>query len=90
MRYDEQMTHYLLDGHKVTEAAAASAWMRYSETSTYDMPTSISIWQDATTREGEESRAKLRAARIEVCLEDDEDEHRPPETHPHQDQTENN
>lgn len=69
------MTHYLLDGQKVTEAVAASAWMRFSETSTYDMPTSISIWQDASTREGEESREKLRAARIDVCLDDDEDEH---------------
>lgn len=50
------MDQYFLDDRPVAEAQASTAWFEYAERNGIDLPRAISLWEDASTPEGEASR----------------------------------
>jgi hypothetical protein len=48
------------------EPDAANTWFAYAESHGIDIPKAISIWEDAATKEGEESRRVVSAAGITI------------------------
>ncbi|MDE1184022.1 hypothetical protein [Paraburkholderia sp.] len=62
------MGKYFLKSSEVPEPTAANAWFAYAEGHGIDIPKAISIWEDAATIEGEESRRLVSAAGISLDL----------------------
>jgi hypothetical protein len=60
------MGKYFLRSNELPEPDAAIAWFAYAERQGIDIPKAISIWEDAATESGAESRRKVGAAGITV------------------------
>jgi hypothetical protein len=60
------MGKYFLQNHELPEPDAAIAWFAYAESNGIDIPRAISIWEDAATESGTESRQLVRAAGISI------------------------
>jgi hypothetical protein len=60
------MGKYFLQNSEVPEPDAASTWFAYAESHGIDIPKAISIWEDAATESGAESRRVVSAAGIQV------------------------
>jgi hypothetical protein len=55
-----------LQNHEVSEPDAANKWFAYAENQGIDIPKAISIWEDAATESGAESRRIIGAAGITI------------------------
>lgn len=62
------MGKYLLREREIAEPDAANAWFAYAESHGIDIPKAISIWEDAATEEGAESRRLVGQAGIRIDL----------------------
>ncbi|MBN3766886.1 hypothetical protein [Burkholderia sp. Ac-20365] len=62
------MGKYFLREREIAEPDAANAWFAYAESHGIDIPKAISIWEDAPTEEGAESRRLVGQAGIRVEL----------------------
>lgn len=62
------MGKYLLREREIAEPDAANAWFAYAEGHGMDIPKAISIWEDAATEEGAESRRLVGQADIHIDL----------------------
>ncbi|MFP3555975.1 hypothetical protein SB861_35475 [Paraburkholderia sp. SIMBA_049] len=62
------MGKYLLREREIAEPDAANAWFTYAESHSIDIPKAISIWEDAATEEGAESRRLVGQAGIRIDL----------------------
>ena len=62
------MDQYFLDDRPVAEAHASTAWFEYAERNGIDLPRAISLWEDASTLEGEASRQAVAQAGIRVVV----------------------
>ena len=60
------MGKYFIRNTEVAEPDAASAWFSYAQANGIDVPKAISIWEDASTSEGSESRQKVGHAGIRI------------------------
>lgn len=60
------MGKYFLQSHELPEPDAANAWFAYAESHGIDISKAISIWEDAATESGTESRRLVSAAGIRV------------------------
>jgi len=60
------MGKYFLQSHELPEPDAANKWFAYAESHGIDVPKAISIWEDAATVEGAESRRLIGAAGITI------------------------
>lgn len=60
------MGKYFLQNHELPEPDAANAWFAYAEEHGIDIPKAISIWEDAATESGTESRRLVSAAGITI------------------------
>lgn len=64
------MGKYFLREREIAEPDAANAWFAYAEGHGVDIPKAISIWEDAATEEGAESRRLVGQADIRIDLRD--------------------
>ncbi|MEM5369528.1 hypothetical protein V4C53_26335 [Paraburkholderia azotifigens] len=62
------MGKYFLREREIAEPDAANAWFAYAEGHGMDIPKAISIWEDAATNDGAESRRLVGQAGIRVDL----------------------
>ncbi|TCG06299.1 hypothetical protein BZM27_27445 [Paraburkholderia steynii] len=62
------MGKYSLQEREIAEPDAANAWFAYAESHGIDIPKAISIWEDAATEEGAESRRLVGQAGIRIDL----------------------
>ncbi|MGT2471218.1 hypothetical protein [Paraburkholderia terrae] len=62
------MGKYLLREREIAEPDAANAWFAYAESHGIDIPKAISIWEDAATEAGAESRRLVGQAGIRIDL----------------------
>ncbi|WP_109478421.1 hypothetical protein [Paraburkholderia sp. C35] len=62
------MGKYFLREREIAEPDAANAWFAYAESHGIDIPKAISIWEDAATEEGVESRRTVERAGIRLDL----------------------
>lgn len=62
------MGKYWLREREIPEPDAANAWFAYAESHGIDIPKAISIWEDAATEEGAESRRAVGQAGIRIDL----------------------
>ena len=62
------MGKYSLQEREIAEPDAANAWFAYAESHGIDIPKAISIWEDAATEEGVESRRLVGQAGIRIEL----------------------
>ncbi|HEX7911380.1 MAG TPA: hypothetical protein VF534_25260 [Paraburkholderia sp.] len=60
------MGKYYLQDRELPEPDAANTWFAYAEDHGIDIPKAISIWEDAATESGTESRRLVRAAGITI------------------------
>ncbi|MFM0025742.1 hypothetical protein PQR70_05595 [Paraburkholderia madseniana] len=60
------MGKYFLQNHELPEPDATNTWFAYAESHGIDIPKAISIWEDAATESGSESRQLVRAAGITI------------------------
>jgi hypothetical protein len=60
------MGKYFLQNSEVPEPDAANSWFAYAESHGIDIPKAISIWEDAATESGAESRRIISSAAIRV------------------------
>lgn len=60
------MDQYFLDDRPISEADASTAWFDYAEHNDIDISRAISLWEDASTPEGEASRRAVAQAGIRV------------------------
>jgi hypothetical protein len=60
------MGKYFLRDHELPVPEAANRWFAYAERHGIDISKAISIWEDAATEEGAESRRLVGAAGITV------------------------
>ncbi|MFC0397255.1 hypothetical protein [Paraburkholderia rhizosphaerae] len=60
------MGKYFLRDTEVAEPDAACAWFSYAEKHGIDVPRAISIWEDASSEEGFESRRAVGDAGIRI------------------------
>ena len=60
------MDKYFLNDTEVSERDAASAWFSHVEDQGIDISKAISIWEDAATEEGSESRRAVAKAGIRI------------------------
>ena len=60
------MGKYFLQNRELPEPDAASQWFAYAESQGIDIPRAISIWEDAATESGTESRRLVGAAGITI------------------------
>jgi hypothetical protein len=60
------MGKYFLQNHELPEPDAANKWFAYAASHGIDIPEAISIWEDAATESGTESRQKVSAAGITI------------------------
>jgi hypothetical protein len=63
---ERDMGKYFLHNHELPEPDAANVWFEYAESHGIDIPKAISIWEDAATESGTESRGHVRAAGITI------------------------
>jgi len=63
---ERNMGKYFLDDHELPEPDAANKWFAYAESHDIDIAKAISIWEDAATESGAESRRLVSAAGITV------------------------
>ncbi|CAB3805072.1 hypothetical protein LMG28614_06135 [Paraburkholderia ultramafica] len=59
------MGKYFLQNRELPEPDAANRWFAYAESHGIDIPKAISIWEDAATESGTESRRLVSAAGID-------------------------
>lgn len=62
------MDQYFLDDRPIPEPEASTAWFRYAERNGIELPRAISLWEDASTPEGEASRQAVAKAGIRVIV----------------------
>jgi hypothetical protein len=62
------MDQYFLHDRSVPEAEASTAWFEYAERQGIDVSRAISVWEDASTPEGEPSRQAVAKAGIRVVV----------------------
>ena len=62
------MGKYFLREREIAEPDAANAWFAYAEGHGIDIPKAISIWEDAPTEQGAESRRLVAQAGIRIEL----------------------
>jgi hypothetical protein len=62
------MGKYWLREREIPEPDAANAWFAYAESHGIEIPKAISIWEDAATEEGAESRRVVGQANIRIDL----------------------
>ncbi|HEY3596934.1 MAG TPA: hypothetical protein VGL08_05385 [Paraburkholderia sp.] len=60
------MGKYFLRDTEVAEPDAATAWFSYAEDHGIDIPRAISIWEDAATASGSDSRRLVGGAGIQI------------------------
>lgn len=60
------MGKYFLQDSEVPEPDAANRWFAYAESNGIDIPKAISIWEDAATKSGDESRRIIGSAGIRI------------------------
>ena len=60
------MGKYFLRDNEVPEPDAASEWFAYAGRHGIDIPKAISIWEDAASESGAESRRIVSAAGIRI------------------------
>jgi hypothetical protein len=60
------MGKYFLRGAEVDEPDAACAWFAYAGDQGIDVPKAISIWEDAATKDGADSRRVVSGAGIRI------------------------
>ncbi|TDN70514.1 hypothetical protein [Paraburkholderia sp. BL10I2N1] len=60
------MGKYFLQNSEVPEPDAANRWFAYAESHGIDIPKAISIWEDAATESGTESRRIIGSAGIRI------------------------
>ncbi|CAB3758151.1 hypothetical protein [Paraburkholderia solisilvae] len=60
------MGKYFIRDTEVAEPDAASAWFTYADAHGIEVPKAISIWEDAATDEGSESRQRVGDAGIRI------------------------
>jgi hypothetical protein len=60
------MGKYFLQNSEVPEPDAANNWFAYAESHGIDIPKAISIWEDAATESGAESRRIICSAGIRI------------------------
>ncbi|ASL42506.1 hypothetical protein bAD24_I03380 [Burkholderia sp. AD24] len=60
------MGKYFLQNHELPEPDAANRWFAYAESHGIDIPKAISIWEDAATVGGNESRRLVCEAGITI------------------------
>lgn len=60
------MGKYFIRDSEIAEADAANKWFAYAESHGIDIPRAISIWEDAATQGGAESRRIVEQAGIRV------------------------
>ena len=60
------MGKYFLQNSEVPEPDAANRWFAYAESHGIDIPKAISIWEDAVTESGAESRRIISSAGIRI------------------------
>lgn len=65
------MDQYFLDDRPIAEAEASTAWFDYAERNGIEVPRAISLWEDASTPEGEASRQAVAKAGIRVVVDRD-------------------
>jgi hypothetical protein len=63
---EHSMGKYFLQNHELPEPDAANTWFAYAESHGIDIPKAISIWEDAATESGSESRQMVSAAGITI------------------------
>ena len=63
---ERDMGKYFLQNHELPEPDAATRWFAYAESHGIDIPKAISIWEDAATENGVESRRLVSAAGITI------------------------
>jgi len=63
---ERNMGKYFLQDHELPEPDAANRWFAYAESHDIDIAKAISIWEDAATESGAESRRLVSAAGITV------------------------
>jgi hypothetical protein len=64
------MGKYFFEQAEITEPDAANTWFAYAGNHGIEIPKAISIWEDAATESGAESRRVVRSAGITIdpCL----------------------
>jgi len=60
------MGKYFLHDHELPEPDAANRWFAYAESHGIDIAKAISIWEDAATESGTDSRRAVSAAGITI------------------------
>jgi hypothetical protein len=63
---ERDMGKYFVQNHELPEPDAANKWFAYAESHGIDIPKAISIWEDAATASGAESRRLVSAAGITI------------------------
>jgi hypothetical protein len=62
----ELTSRYFIDEHEIPEPQAANNWFSYAEEHDIDIGRAISLWEDAATPEGGQSRSAIAAAGIRI------------------------
>ena len=62
------MDQYFLHDRSISEAEASTAWFDYAERHGIELPRAISLWEDASTPEGEAGRQAVAKAGIRVIV----------------------
>ncbi|MBV8628235.1 MAG: hypothetical protein JO371_10275 [Paraburkholderia sp.] len=60
------MGRYFVENREVAETDAANTWFAYAESHGIDIAKAISIWEDAATEGGSDSRRIVSSAGIQV------------------------
>jgi hypothetical protein len=63
---ERNMGKYFLQNHELPEPDAANKWFAYAESHGIDIPKAISIWEDAASEAGADSRRLVGAAGITI------------------------
>ncbi len=64
---DSKLTgRYFVNEQEIPEPQAANRWFRYAQEHGIDIARAISLWEDAATLEGEQSRGTIQAAGIRI------------------------
>jgi len=63
---ERDMGKYFLQNQELPEPDAATKWFAYAESHGIDIPKAISIWEDAATESGAESRRMISAAGLTI------------------------
>jgi hypothetical protein len=64
----EPTARYFLDEHEIPEPQAANSWFSYAEEHDVDIGRAISLWEDAATPEGAQSRSAIAASGIRIVM----------------------